>query len=112
MRSSCSPVRTERPVPRQAIRGCRWAGLLLSCAIATGAAAQTIEPDPPVVETATVETPAKDPFQRLNRASFGLGMALDHAVARARDYVLEAIRRAPGFGAGHGPLDHAWPLRP
>lgn len=80
MRSSCSPVRTERPVPRQAIRGCRWAGLLLSCAIATSAAAQTIEPDPPAVETATVETPAKDPLQRLNRASFGLGMALDHAV--------------------------------
>ncbi len=40
------------------------------------------------------------------------GMSLDHAVARARDYVLEAIRRAPGFGAGHGPLDHGWPLHP
>ena len=39
------------------------------------------------------------------------GMALEHAVRRARDYVQEAIRRAPGFGAGHGPLDHAWPLR-
>ena len=24
---------------------------------------------------------------------------------------LEAIRRAPGLGRGHGPLDHAWPLR-
>jgi hydroxymethylpyrimidine/phosphomethylpyrimidine kinase len=39
------------------------------------------------------------------------GLSLDDAVARARDYVLEAIRRAPGFGAGHGPLDHGWPLR-
>jgi len=44
-------------------------------------------------------------------AGLAQGMALDHAVARARDYVLEAIRRAPGFGAGHGPLDHAWPMR-
>lgn len=39
------------------------------------------------------------------------GLSLDKAVERARDYVLEAIRRAPGFGAGHGPLDHAWPVR-
>ena len=39
------------------------------------------------------------------------GLSLDHAVSRARDYVLEAIRRAPGLGAGHGPLDHAWPVR-
>jgi hydroxymethylpyrimidine/phosphomethylpyrimidine kinase len=39
------------------------------------------------------------------------GLGLDAAVRRAHDYVQEAIRRAPGFGAGHGPLDHAWPLR-
>ncbi len=39
------------------------------------------------------------------------GLGLDRSVARARDYVLEAIRRAPGFGAGHGPLDHGWPVR-
>jgi hydroxymethylpyrimidine/phosphomethylpyrimidine kinase len=38
------------------------------------------------------------------------GMTLDAAVARARGYVLEAIRTAPGFGAGHGPLNHGWPL--
>jgi hydroxymethylpyrimidine/phosphomethylpyrimidine kinase len=25
--------------------------------------------------------------------------------------VAEAIRRAPGLGQGHGPLDHAWPVR-
>ena len=23
----------------------------------------------------------------------------------------EAMLRAPGLGAGHGPLDHGWPLR-
>jgi len=39
------------------------------------------------------------------------GMSLDAAVARAWAYVAEAIRRAPGFGAGAGPLDHAWPAR-
>ncbi len=39
------------------------------------------------------------------------GLALDQAIARAWAYVAEAIRSAPGFGAGHGPLDHGWPLR-
>ena len=39
------------------------------------------------------------------------GMGLEAAVARAWAYVAEAIRRAPGFGAGAGPLDHAWPVR-
>ena len=40
------------------------------------------------------------------------GMQLVDAVARAWAYTAEAIRRAPGLGAGHGPLDHGWPLRP
>jgi hydroxymethylpyrimidine/phosphomethylpyrimidine kinase len=39
------------------------------------------------------------------------GLALDEAVTRAHAYTAEAIRRAPGFGAGHGPLDHAWAMR-
>lgn len=34
------------------------------------------------------------------------GMKLLDAVIRARDYVQAAIRSAPGFGGGHGPLDH------
>ena len=44
-------------------------------------------------------------------AGLAQGLSLDTAVGRARDYVLEAIRRAPGFGAGYGPLDHGWPLK-
>jgi hydroxymethylpyrimidine/phosphomethylpyrimidine kinase len=40
------------------------------------------------------------------------GLPLDHAVARAIAYVAEAIAQAPGFGAGHGPLDHGWVLGP
>lgn len=39
------------------------------------------------------------------------GLPLTAAVARAWDYVHEAMLRAPGFGAGHGPLDHGWTLR-
>lgn len=39
------------------------------------------------------------------------GLPLTAAVARAWGYVHEAMLRAPGFGAGHGPLDHGWPLR-
>ncbi|HEY1752310.1 MAG TPA: bifunctional hydroxymethylpyrimidine kinase/phosphomethylpyrimidine kinase [Caulobacteraceae bacterium] len=39
------------------------------------------------------------------------GLRLPDAVARAWAYVGEAIRRAPGFGAGAGPLDHAWPVK-
>ncbi len=34
------------------------------------------------------------------------GMGIRDAVARARAYVIEAIRTAPGYGKGHGPLDH------
>ncbi|MBX7250142.1 MAG: bifunctional hydroxymethylpyrimidine kinase/phosphomethylpyrimidine kinase [Caulobacteraceae bacterium] len=44
-------------------------------------------------------------------AGLAQGLRLEDAVARAWGYVAEAIRRAPGLGAGHGPLDHAWPLR-
>ena len=39
------------------------------------------------------------------------GLALDQAVARAWDYVHQAMLHAPGFGQGHGPLDHGWALR-
>lgn len=38
------------------------------------------------------------------------GLALNDAVVRARDYVHEAIRSAPGFGRCHGPLNHAHAL--
>ncbi len=40
------------------------------------------------------------------------GLSLQDAVASAWAYTGEAIRRAPGLGAGHGPLDHGWMLRP
>ena len=34
------------------------------------------------------------------------GMDIHAAVVRARNYVFEAIRYAPGLGHGHGPLNH------
>jgi len=37
------------------------------------------------------------------------GLALEAAVERALAYTREAIRRAPGFGRGHGPLNHGFP---
>jgi hydroxymethylpyrimidine/phosphomethylpyrimidine kinase len=43
--------------------------------------------------------------------SLAQGLDLPDAVRRARDYVHAAILAAPGFGAGHGPLDHGWTLR-
>lgn len=40
-------------------------------------------------------------------AGLAQGMALSAAVRRARAYVRAAIAAAPGFGARHGPLNHA-----
>ena len=40
-------------------------------------------------------------------AGLAQGMGLRDAVVRARAYVRAAIAAAPGFGAGHGPLDHS-----
>ena len=40
-------------------------------------------------------------------AGLAQGMSLHDAVVRARAYVRMAIAAAPGFGHGHGPLDHA-----
>jgi hydroxymethylpyrimidine/phosphomethylpyrimidine kinase len=40
-------------------------------------------------------------------AGLAQGMALHDAVARARAYVRAALVTAPGYGGGHGPLNHA-----
>jgi hydroxymethylpyrimidine/phosphomethylpyrimidine kinase len=40
-------------------------------------------------------------------AGLAQGMTLRDSVIRARAYVRAAIAGAPGFGAGHGPLNHA-----
>ncbi|MBU6374048.1 MAG: bifunctional hydroxymethylpyrimidine kinase/phosphomethylpyrimidine kinase [Alphaproteobacteria bacterium] len=38
------------------------------------------------------------------------GADLETAIRSAHAYLAEAIRRAPGLGAGHGPLAHGWPF--
>ena len=35
------------------------------------------------------------------------GLELENAISLAREYVISAIRYAPGFGSGHGPLNHS-----
>ena len=37
----------------------------------------------------------------------GMGLPLEEAIDRARGFVRSALRAAPGFGAGAGPLGHA-----
>ncbi|MFH5924503.1 bifunctional hydroxymethylpyrimidine kinase/phosphomethylpyrimidine kinase [Roseomonas xinghualingensis] len=45
-------------------------------------------------------------------AGLAQGMRLREAVLRARAYVGAAIRSAPGYGKGHGPLDHTVTVDP
>ena len=51
------------------------------------------------------------PGIRVNASAIATGLAqgmeIEAAIERARNYVMEAIRTAPGFGRGHGPLNHA-----
>ena len=44
-------------------------------------------------------------------AGIAQGMGLKAAIERARAYVIKAIETAPGFGRGHGPLNHAHTVR-
>ncbi len=45
-------------------------------------------------------------------AGLARGMGVRQSVVRARAYVLEAIRTAPGLGHGHGPLNHGHTVKP
>jgi len=40
------------------------------------------------------------------------GMALLPAIRRARAFLVETLRHAPGLGNGHGPLDHGFAVKP
>ena len=39
-------------------------------------------------------------------ANLARGFLLPEAIARAKNYLNEALRAAPGLGKGHGPLNH------
>ena len=43
-------------------------------------------------------------------ANLALGLPLEEAVARAKDYLSGALRAMLDLGAGSGPLNHAYPL--
>lgn len=45
-------------------------------------------------------------------AGVAQGMALPDAVGRAQAYVVVAIKGAPGYGDGHGPVDHGHTVAP
>lgn len=45
-------------------------------------------------------------------AGLAQGLGVGEAVRRGREYVRAAIATAPGFGAGHGPLNHAVTVGP
>lgn len=75
-----------------------WPGLIAAAVLAaTGAMAQVAEapalPVPPVppVETTTPDAPVRDPFQKVNRASFNFSMALDRAVSRPVSHAYMAV---------------------
>jgi hydroxymethylpyrimidine kinase/phosphomethylpyrimidine kinase len=44
-------------------------------------------------------------------ACLARGLDLSEATAAAKRFVTEAIRRAPGLGRGHGPVNHSVPVR-
>ncbi len=45
-------------------------------------------------------------------AYLAFGSPIEAAVEKGRTYLMEAIRQAPGFGKGHGPLKHNWNVTP
>ena len=47
-------------------------------------------------------------FSAAIAAFMARGLGVDAAITRAKNYVTEAIRHAPGLGSGHGPVGHFW----
>jgi hydroxymethylpyrimidine/phosphomethylpyrimidine kinase len=47
-------------------------------------------------------------FSAAIAAGLALGYSVDKALREARRYLEGAIEHAPGYGAGHGPLNHFW----
>ena len=40
------------------------------------------------------------------------GLSINESILRALNYVYEAINKAPGYGSGHGPINHAHTTKP
>jgi hydroxymethylpyrimidine/phosphomethylpyrimidine kinase len=114
-------------LPVETAADCAQAGQVL---LATGAQAVLVKGGHLEGETVTDILVTKSSAQRLTAprlktaSTHGTGctlataiavglaqnMPLIEAIRRARSYVQEAIRTAPGLGHGHGPLNHMHPL--
>lgn len=90
------------------VKGGHVAGDTIRDVLATSGGVEVFE-SPRIVTRATHGTGCT--LASAIAAGLAQGASLSDAVRRGREYLMEAIRRAPGFGAGHGPVDHAWPLR-
>lgn len=90
------------------VKGGHIAGPLVRDVLVTGAGAVTFE-SPRIDTRATHGTGCT--LAAAIAAYLAQGERLPEAVRLAREYLMEAIRRAPGLGAGHGPVDHAWTTR-
>ncbi|HTO41659.1 MAG TPA: bifunctional hydroxymethylpyrimidine kinase/phosphomethylpyrimidine kinase [Rhizomicrobium sp.] len=110
-------------LPIESVADCLQAGQSL---LATGAQAVLVKGGHLEGETVTDVLVSKSGSQRLTAprlnttsthgtgctlaTAIAVGLAQDmpliEAIRRARSYVQDAIRTAPGFGHGHGPLNH------
>jgi len=90
------------------VKGGHIPGALISDVLATEAGVHVFEEDR-IVTTATHGTGCT--LASAIAAGLAQGLPVKGAVTRARAYLIRAIRAAPGFGAGHGPLGHNWSLQ-
>ena len=79
------------------------------CDVLVTAAGATVFESPRIATRATHGTGCT--LASAIAARLAQGESLQDSVHAAREYLMEAIRRAPGFGVGHGPVDHAWTTR-
>jgi hydroxymethylpyrimidine/phosphomethylpyrimidine kinase len=114
------PIRDEEDM-RRAARAMREMGaraVLVKGGHLTGRVALDILDDGGTVNTfaeARIETTATHgtgcTLSAAIAACLALGLSLEEAVGAAKRFVTDAIRRAPGLGRGHGPVNHSVPAR-
>ncbi len=90
-------------VPAVLLKGGHMAGATVVNLLATSEGIEVFE-SPRIDTTSTHGTGCT--LASAITAGLAQGMALRDAVIRAERYVAAAIVSAPGFGRGHGPLDH------
>ncbi|MHA1600649.1 MAG: bifunctional hydroxymethylpyrimidine kinase/phosphomethylpyrimidine kinase, partial [Alphaproteobacteria bacterium] len=91
------------------VKGGHLSGATVVDVLATGDAVETFE-------SPRIDTPHTHGTgcTLASAIATGLGQGLDlrTAVGRARAYLYEAIRTAPGLGGGHGPVNHGHTVQP